>query len=133
MKKNENQVCNKSLRLSVCNNIFTKGSFHDACFLLFNITSDLSVQSEKSKKVGNAPSTTLLVDFLRTSYGGCSDILLLEEDMNFNLRAASISVSFLQIQELYIYIYQFQIQQIYDYITTSLFPICWNKYGDWTE
>ncbi|KAJ9684920.1 hypothetical protein PVL29_017084 [Vitis rotundifolia] len=39
---------------------------------------------------GNAPSATLLVDFLKTSYGG-PDILLLEEDMNFNLRAASLS------------------------------------------
>ncbi|XP_044484858.1 DEAD-box ATP-dependent RNA helicase 58, chloroplastic isoform X2 [Mangifera indica] len=47
-------------------------------------------QSEKSKKAGNAPSTTLLIDFLKTSYGGSSDILLLEEDMNFNSRAASL-------------------------------------------
>ncbi|KAJ9691699.1 hypothetical protein PVL29_013778 [Vitis rotundifolia] len=39
---------------------------------------------------GNAPSATLFVDFLTTSYGG-PDILLLEEDMNFNLRAASLS------------------------------------------
>ena len=51
------------------------------------------VQSEKSKKAGNAPPTTLLVDFLKASYQGCSDILLLEEDMNFNSRAASLSVS----------------------------------------
>ncbi|XP_065630585.1 DEAD-box ATP-dependent RNA helicase 58, chloroplastic isoform X2 [Quercus suber] len=48
-------------------------------------------QSEKSKKAGNAPPTTSLVDFLRTSYVGCSDIHLLEEDMNFNSRAASLS------------------------------------------
>ncbi|XP_061991826.1 DEAD-box ATP-dependent RNA helicase 58, chloroplastic isoform X1 [Rosa rugosa] len=48
-------------------------------------------QSEKSKKAGNAPPTTLLVDFLKASYQGCSDILLLEEDMNFNSRAASLS------------------------------------------
>ncbi|KAL3578221.1 hypothetical protein D5086_019725 [Populus alba] len=50
-------------------------------------------QSEKSKKAGNAPPTIDLVDFLKTSYGGCSEILLLEEDMNFNSRAASLSVS----------------------------------------
>lgn len=55
------------------------------------------MQSEKSKKAGNAPSATLLIDFLKTSYGGCPDILLLEEDMNFNLRAASLSVSALQL------------------------------------
>ncbi|XP_062168489.1 DEAD-box ATP-dependent RNA helicase 58, chloroplastic isoform X2 [Alnus glutinosa] len=48
-------------------------------------------QSEKSKKAGNVPSTTLLVDFLKVSYVGCSDIHLLEEDTNFNLRAASLS------------------------------------------
>ncbi|XP_024197016.1 DEAD-box ATP-dependent RNA helicase 58, chloroplastic isoform X3 [Rosa chinensis] len=48
-------------------------------------------QSEKSKKAGNAPPPTLLVDFLKASYQGCSDILLLEEDMNFNSRAASLS------------------------------------------
>ncbi|KAK8671114.1 hypothetical protein V6N13_037722 [Hibiscus sabdariffa] len=49
------------------------------------------MQSEKSKKAGKAPSTTLLIDFLRTSYDGSSEILLLEEDMNFNSRAASLS------------------------------------------
>ncbi|GAV84599.1 DEAD domain-containing protein/Helicase_C domain-containing protein [Cephalotus follicularis] len=47
-------------------------------------------QSEKSKKAGNAPSTTLLIDFLKTSYEGSLEILLLEEDMNFNSRAASL-------------------------------------------
>ncbi|XP_038719495.1 DEAD-box ATP-dependent RNA helicase 58, chloroplastic isoform X2 [Tripterygium wilfordii] len=48
-------------------------------------------QSEKSKKAGNAPPTTLLINFLETSYEGCLDIVLLEEDMNFNSRAASLS------------------------------------------
>ncbi|XWS20638.1 hypothetical protein CRYUN_Cryun31cG0119800 [Craigia yunnanensis] len=48
-------------------------------------------QSEKSKKVGKAPSTTLLIDLLMTSYEGSLGILLLEEDMNFNSRAASLS------------------------------------------
>ncbi|CAN0856624.1 DEAD-box ATP-dependent RNA helicase 58, chloroplastic [Linum grandiflorum] len=47
-------------------------------------------QSEKSKKAGNAPSTILLVEFLRVSYRGSSEILLLEKDMNFNSRAASL-------------------------------------------
>ncbi|KAB1214231.1 DEAD-box ATP-dependent RNA helicase 58, chloroplastic [Morella rubra] len=51
----------------------------------------VSEQSEKSKKAGNAPSTTLLVDFLKASHLVCSDIHLLEEDTNFNLRAASLS------------------------------------------
>ncbi|THF96561.1 hypothetical protein TEA_023216 [Camellia sinensis var. sinensis] len=47
--------------------------------------------SEKSKKAGHAPPTTLLIDLLKTSLPGCFDILMLEEDMNFNLRAASLS------------------------------------------
>ncbi|CAL5337705.1 unnamed protein product [Camellia sinensis] len=51
----------------------------------------VSVQSEKSKKAGHAPPTTLLIDLLKTSLPGCFDILMLEEDMNFNLRAASLS------------------------------------------
>ncbi|MBA0813088.1 hypothetical protein Gohar_026970 [Gossypium harknessii] len=48
-------------------------------------------QSEKSKKFGQASSTTVLIDFLRASYEGPLDILLLEEDMNFNSRAASLT------------------------------------------
>ncbi|CAN1129410.1 DEAD-box ATP-dependent RNA helicase 58, chloroplastic [Linum perenne] len=48
-------------------------------------------QSEKSKNAGNDPSTILLVEFLRVSYRGSSEILLLEKDMNFNSRAASLS------------------------------------------
>ncbi|KAK3417620.1 hypothetical protein EUGRSUZ_H03569 [Eucalyptus grandis] len=48
-------------------------------------------QSEKSKKAGNVRPTTLLLEFLKNSYGSCSNILLLEEDMNFNARAASLS------------------------------------------
>lgn len=60
----------------------------------FQLTSYLFIQSEKSKKAGNAPSTTLLIDFLKASYTGGSEVLLLEEDMNFNLRAASLSVSY---------------------------------------
>ncbi|TKY54033.1 DEAD-box ATP-dependent RNA helicase 58 [Spatholobus suberectus] len=47
-------------------------------------------QSEKSKKAGNAPSSSLLIDFLKTSYQGDLDILLLEDKMNFNSRAASL-------------------------------------------
>lgn len=60
----------------------------------FQLISYLFIQSEKSKKAGNAPPTTLLMDFLKASYNGGSEVLLLEEDMNFNLRAASLSVSY---------------------------------------
>ncbi|KAE9602116.1 putative RNA helicase [Lupinus albus] len=47
-------------------------------------------QSEKSKKAGNSPSTSLVCDFLKASYQGSLDIFLLEDDMNFNSRAASL-------------------------------------------
>ncbi|KAL3505880.1 hypothetical protein ACH5RR_031262 [Cinchona calisaya] len=47
-------------------------------------------QSEKSKKAGNAPPTTLLINFLKASSMGGSKLILLEEDMNFNQRAASL-------------------------------------------
>ncbi|CAI8594976.1 unnamed protein product [Vicia faba] len=46
--------------------------------------------SEKSKKTGNAPSTSLVINFLKTSYHGSLNILLLEDDINFNSRAASM-------------------------------------------
>ncbi|KAL2484597.1 DEAD-box ATP-dependent RNA helicase 58 [Abeliophyllum distichum] len=48
-------------------------------------------QSEKSKNAGNPPPTTLLVEFLKTSHIECSEIILLEENMNFNERAASLA------------------------------------------
>ncbi|KAG0541195.1 hypothetical protein BDA96_03G475300 [Sorghum bicolor] len=48
-------------------------------------------QSERSKKAGNPPSTTVVAEFLRNAYKGSLDVLLLEEDMNFNARAASFS------------------------------------------
>nr|URM60727.1 Whirly family protein [Gymnema sylvestre] len=48
-------------------------------------------QSERSKKAGNAPPTTLIVDFLKASLVGSSEIILLEENINFNERAALLS------------------------------------------
>ncbi|XP_059632544.1 DEAD-box ATP-dependent RNA helicase 58, chloroplastic isoform X2 [Cornus florida] len=77
--------------------ICSKKSRHATLLSLLQSDSPMSAiifvgeQSEKSKKAGNAPATTLLVDFLKTSHTGCSDILLLEEDMNFNSRTASLS------------------------------------------
>ncbi|XP_031738177.1 DEAD-box ATP-dependent RNA helicase 58, chloroplastic isoform X2 [Cucumis sativus] len=59
------------------------------CNLSDSVTLDL--QSEKSKKAGKIPPTTLMIDFLKASYGGCSDVILLEEDVNYNLRASSLS------------------------------------------
>nr|CAD1824463.1 unnamed protein product [Ananas comosus var. bracteatus] len=48
-------------------------------------------QSEKSKRAGELPSTTLVIEFLKASYSGLLEVLLLEEDMNFNARATSFS------------------------------------------
>ncbi|XP_020110556.1 DEAD-box ATP-dependent RNA helicase 58, chloroplastic isoform X2 [Ananas comosus] len=48
-------------------------------------------QSEKSKRAGELPSTTLVIEFLKASYSGPLEVLLLEEDMNFNARATSFS------------------------------------------
>ncbi|KAJ4969217.1 hypothetical protein NE237_015918 [Protea cynaroides] len=50
----------------------------------------ISEQSEKSKKAGHTPSSVRVIEFLRTSYSEYSEILLLEENMNFNLRATSL-------------------------------------------
>ncbi|KAI4302717.1 hypothetical protein MLD38_038434 [Melastoma candidum] len=48
-------------------------------------------QSEKSKKAGNPQPTTLLLEFLKSSYDNYCDVILLEEEMNFNSRAATLS------------------------------------------
>ena len=54
------------------------------------------MQSEKSKRAGHAPSTSLVIDFLKASYQGPLDIVLLKEDMNFNSQVASLLVSAIQ-------------------------------------
>ncbi|KAK1431598.1 hypothetical protein QVD17_08067 [Tagetes erecta] len=48
-------------------------------------------QSEKSKKAGNAPATTVVIDALKNSHQGSHEVLLLEEKLNFNSRAASFA------------------------------------------
>ncbi|PWA50016.1 P-loop containing nucleoside triphosphate hydrolases superfamily protein [Artemisia annua] len=48
-------------------------------------------QSEKSKKAGNAPATDVVIDALKSSHIGSHEILLLEEKINFNSRAASFA------------------------------------------
>ncbi|XP_024040165.1 DEAD-box ATP-dependent RNA helicase 58, chloroplastic isoform X3 [Citrus clementina] len=78
---------------SSCNNrqtVFASASIPQHRRFLHDCIQQKWTKSEKSKKAGNAPSTTLLVDFLSNSYKGSSDVLLLEEEMNFNSRAASL-------------------------------------------
>ncbi|XP_047263715.1 DEAD-box ATP-dependent RNA helicase 58, chloroplastic isoform X2 [Capsicum annuum] len=77
-------VCNKREKNPMLLSLLQRDSPESAIIFV-------SEQSEKSKKEGTAPPTTLLVDFLRSSYGRFSDVSLLEEDMNFNRRAASLS------------------------------------------
>ncbi|XP_047336789.1 DEAD-box ATP-dependent RNA helicase 58, chloroplastic isoform X2 [Impatiens glandulifera] len=48
-------------------------------------------QSEKSKKAGHDAITDVLINFLTTSSKLDAEILVLEEDMNFNSRAASLT------------------------------------------
>ncbi|XP_042430693.1 DEAD-box ATP-dependent RNA helicase 58, chloroplastic-like isoform X2 [Zingiber officinale] len=47
--------------------------------------------SEKSKRLGHPPPTTLVLDFLQTSYEGDLMVFLLDDDMDFNARASSFS------------------------------------------
>ncbi|KAI3979738.1 hypothetical protein MKX01_013833 [Papaver californicum] len=78
-------ICAKNERLQVLLTLLWNNE--PKCAIIF-----ASEQSEKSKKAGNAPSTSTLVDILIASYGNDgSEILLLEEDMNFNSRAAALS------------------------------------------
>ncbi|XP_074568669.1 DEAD-box ATP-dependent RNA helicase 58, chloroplastic isoform X1 [Curcuma longa] len=51
----------------------------------------VSEQSEKLKKLGHPPPTTLVLDFLQTSYEGDLEVFLLDDDMNINARASSFS------------------------------------------
>ncbi|KAK1280339.1 hypothetical protein QJS04_geneDACA020658 [Acorus gramineus] len=47
-------------------------------------------QSELSKRAGDPPSATRVIEFLKTSYVGHLDVLLLEDDMNFNARVNAL-------------------------------------------
>lgn len=57
------------------------------------LTSFLCMQSEKSKKAGNPSPTFTVTESLRNIIEGL-EIILLEEEMNFNARASSLMVSY---------------------------------------
>ncbi|CAH9061908.1 unnamed protein product [Cuscuta epithymum] len=76
-------VCSKGERYEALLSLLKSDEPHSAIVFV-------GVQSEKSKKAGNAPPTHL-VQFLESSLMGFSKISLLEEDMNFNQRAASLT------------------------------------------
>ncbi|XP_031108305.1 DEAD-box ATP-dependent RNA helicase 58, chloroplastic isoform X1 [Ipomoea triloba] len=77
-------VCSKGERYLTLLSLLKSDEPHSAIVFV-------GVQSEKSKKAGDPPPTTLLVNFLKSSLMGFSEISLLEEDMNFNQRAASLT------------------------------------------
>ncbi|XP_039835155.1 DEAD-box ATP-dependent RNA helicase 58, chloroplastic isoform X2 [Panicum virgatum] len=78
------KICTKKERLHVLLSLLERDAPKSAIIFV-------AEQSERSKKAGNPPSTAVVVEFLRSSYKGSLDVLLLEEDMNFNARAASFS------------------------------------------
>ncbi|CAL4888875.1 unnamed protein product [Urochloa decumbens] len=77
-------ICTKKERLHVLLSLLERDAPKSAIIFV-------AEQSERSKKAGNPPSTSVIVELLRNSYKGSLDVLLLEEDMNFNARAASFS------------------------------------------
>ncbi|KAG2649844.1 DEAD-box ATP-dependent RNA helicase 58, chloroplastic-like [Panicum virgatum] len=77
-------VCTKKERLHVLLSLLERDAPKSTIIFV-------AEQSERSKKAGNPPSTAVVVEFLKSSYKGSLDVLLLEEDMNFNARAASFS------------------------------------------
>ncbi|WVZ67242.1 hypothetical protein U9M48_016348 [Paspalum notatum var. saurae] len=78
------EICTKKERLHVLLSLLERDEPKSGIIFV-------AEQSERSKKAGNPPSTTAVVEFLRNAYKGSLDVLVLEEDMNFNARAASFS------------------------------------------
>ncbi|CAD6234538.1 unnamed protein product [Miscanthus lutarioriparius] len=78
------EICTKKERLHVLLSLLERDAPKSGIIFV-------AEQSERSKKAGNPPSTTVVAEFLRNEYKGSLDVLLLEEDMNFNARAASFS------------------------------------------
>ncbi|KAL6581780.1 DEAD-box ATP-dependent RNA helicase 58, chloroplastic [Orobanche minor] len=85
-------ACGKRERYSTLLHLLQSDRPHSAIiFVGHQVATGRASGSEKSKKAGNAPPTTLLIEFLKTSHEGCPDLVLLEEEMNFNRRAASLT------------------------------------------
>ncbi|KAK8960460.1 hypothetical protein KSP40_PGU008600 [Platanthera guangdongensis] len=77
-------ICSKMERLGVLLHLIQRDAPRSGIIFV-------SEQSEKSKKSGRPPSAALLFDFLKDSYDGDLEVILFEEDMNFNARATSLS------------------------------------------
>ncbi|KAF7033825.1 hypothetical protein CFC21_044902 [Triticum aestivum] len=77
-------ICSKKERLHVLLSLLERDA--PKSVIIF-----VAQQSEKSKRAGNPPPSTLVVEFLRTEYKGILEVLVLEEDMNFNARATSFT------------------------------------------
>ncbi|KAL7220501.1 hypothetical protein ACSBR2_013391 [Camellia fascicularis] len=78
MKLVQFSMCGKNERHQTLVSLLQSDAPHSAIIFV-------STQFEESKKAGHAPPTTLLIELLKTSLPGCFDIIILEEDMNFNL------------------------------------------------
>ncbi|KAK3166613.1 hypothetical protein QOZ80_1AG0048090 [Eleusine coracana subsp. coracana] len=77
-------ICTKKERLNVLLSLLERDAPKSGIIFV-------AEQSERSKKAGNPPLTTIVFEFLKSTYKGSLDVLLLEEDMNFNARATSFS------------------------------------------
>lgn len=77
-------ICMKKERLHVLLSLLERDAPKSAIIFV-------AQQSEKSKRAGNPPSSILVVEFMRTAYNGSLEVLLLEENMNFNARATSFT------------------------------------------
>ncbi|XP_006646732.1 DEAD-box ATP-dependent RNA helicase 58, chloroplastic [Oryza brachyantha] len=77
-------ICSKKERLHILLSLLEKDAPKSGIIFV-------AEQSERSKKAGHPPSTTVVVEFLRSTYMGSLEVLLLEEDMNFNARAISFT------------------------------------------
>ncbi|KAL5096459.1 hypothetical protein RYX36_000786 [Vicia faba] len=76
-------VCDKKRKLQTLLSMIQSNALESGIIFV-------SKQSKKSKKTGNAPSISLVIHFLKTSYHGSLNILKIQDDMNFNSRAASL-------------------------------------------
>ncbi|CAL5337715.1 unnamed protein product [Camellia sinensis] len=83
-------MCGKNERHQTMVSLLQSDAPHSAIIFV-------STQSEKSKKAGHAPPTSLLIELLKTSLPRCFDILILEEDMNYNLGAPSLFTELLSV------------------------------------
>ncbi|KAK1279566.1 hypothetical protein QJS04_geneDACA004981 [Acorus gramineus] len=70
--------------------VFASASIPQHRRFLYDCVQQKWTKSELSKRAGDPPSATRVIEFLKTSYVGHLDVLLLEDDMNFNARVNAL-------------------------------------------